>query len=158
MLSLGTQVKVALCQLHVTADKDQNISTARAAIQVRCAAQQHLLPAGVGHVLQLAKCPSARGHSCSGLWPLLPDLSQQYQMCTGKEQAFETRACAVPEAHTEPRAPCCASTSTPQEAASNGAQLVVLPEMWNCPYSNDSFPTYAGAVPCCAVAVRAVVC
>lgn len=29
------QVKVALCQLHVTADKDQNISTARAAIQVR---------------------------------------------------------------------------------------------------------------------------
>lgn len=31
-----------------------------------------------------------------------------------------------------------------QEAAGNGAQLVVLPEMWNCPYSNDSFPTYAG--------------
>lgn len=24
-----------------------------------------------------------------------------------------------------------------------GADLVVLPEMWNCPYSNDSFPTYA---------------
>lgn len=30
-----------------------------------------------------------------------------------------------------------------QEAADNGANLVVLPEMWNCPYSNDSFPTYA---------------
>lgn len=30
-----------------------------------------------------------------------------------------------------------------QEAASNGADLVVLPEMWNCPYSNDSFPVYA---------------
>lgn len=30
-----------------------------------------------------------------------------------------------------------------QQAAANGAQLVVLPEMWNCPYSNDSFPTYA---------------
>lgn len=28
------QVKVALCQLHVTSDKDENISTARAAIQV----------------------------------------------------------------------------------------------------------------------------
>lgn len=56
------KVKVALCQLHVTADKDENIRTARAAIQ---------------------------------------------------------------------------------DAASNGAQLVVLPEMWNCPYSNDSFPTYA---------------
>lgn len=30
-----------------------------------------------------------------------------------------------------------------QEAASNGARLVVLPEIWNSPYSNDSFPTYA---------------
>lgn len=29
------------------------------------------------------------------------------------------------------------------EAARGGAQLVVLPEMWNCPYSNDSFPAYA---------------
>ncbi len=30
-----------------------------------------------------------------------------------------------------------------REAASNGAKVVVLPEMWNCPYSNDSFPSYA---------------
>ena len=29
------------------------------------------------------------------------------------------------------------------EAAASGAELIVLPEMWNCPYSNDSFPTYA---------------
>lgn len=29
------------------------------------------------------------------------------------------------------------------EAAENGAELVVLPECWNCPYSNDSFPKYA---------------
>jgi omega-amidase len=29
------------------------------------------------------------------------------------------------------------------EAVRNGAELVILPEMWNCPYSNDSFPTYA---------------
>lgn len=32
---------------------------------------------------------------------------------------------------------------TLQDAARNGAKLVVLPEMWNCPYSNDSFPSYA---------------
>eukprot|EP00879_Flechtneria_rotunda_P013888 GHRR01014504.1.p1 GENE.GHRR01014504.1~~GHRR01014504.1.p1 ORF type:complete len:233 (+),score=53.57 GHRR01014504.1:194-892(+) len=56
------KVKVALCQLHVTPDKEQNITTARAAVQ---------------------------------------------------------------------------------DASKNGAKLVVLPEMWNCPYSNDSFPTYA---------------
>ena len=26
-----------------------------------------------------------------------------------------------------------------REAVSNGAQVVALPEMWNCPYSNDYF-------------------
>ncbi|GMN36072.1 hypothetical protein TIFTF001_005711 [Ficus carica] len=30
-----------------------------------------------------------------------------------------------------------------EEAASKGAQLVMLPEIWNSPYSNDSFPVYA---------------
>ncbi|XP_058080145.1 omega-amidase, chloroplastic isoform X2 [Magnolia sinica] len=30
-----------------------------------------------------------------------------------------------------------------EEAAEKGAQLVVLPEIWNSPYSNDSFPVYA---------------
>ena len=29
------------------------------------------------------------------------------------------------------------------EAAQQGARLVVLPEIWNSPYSNDSFPKYA---------------
>ena len=30
-----------------------------------------------------------------------------------------------------------------QEAALLGADIVVLPEMWHCPYGNDSFPLYA---------------
>lgn len=30
-----------------------------------------------------------------------------------------------------------------EEAAQKGAKLVVLPEIWNGPYSNDSFPVYA---------------
>ncbi|GMY28927.1 omega-amidase, chloroplastic [Fagus crenata] len=30
-----------------------------------------------------------------------------------------------------------------EEAAAKGAQLVLLPEIWNSPYSNDSFPVYA---------------
>lgn len=30
-----------------------------------------------------------------------------------------------------------------EEAANNGAQLILLPEIWNSPYSNDSFPVYA---------------
>ncbi|MDX9888943.1 MAG: nitrilase-related carbon-nitrogen hydrolase, partial [Anaerovoracaceae bacterium] len=29
------------------------------------------------------------------------------------------------------------------EAAKNGARLIVLPEMWNCPYSSDYFKDYA---------------
>lgn len=32
-------------------------------------------------------------------------------------------------------------------AGRNGAQLVVLPEMFNCPYENKSFPLYAEAWP-----------
>ena len=30
-----------------------------------------------------------------------------------------------------------------REAASNGAQKIALPEMWNCPYSNDFFRAYS---------------
>ncbi|MBA0806878.1 hypothetical protein Gohar_022721, partial [Gossypium harknessii] len=30
-----------------------------------------------------------------------------------------------------------------EEAAQKGAQLVVLPEIWNSPYSDDGFPVYA---------------
>lgn len=30
-----------------------------------------------------------------------------------------------------------------KEAAANGAQVISLPEMWNCPYSNDYFREYA---------------
>jgi len=30
-----------------------------------------------------------------------------------------------------------------REAATHGADMVVLPEMWNCPYSNDFFVKYA---------------
>ncbi|KAH1131793.1 hypothetical protein J1N35_003171 [Gossypium stocksii] len=30
-----------------------------------------------------------------------------------------------------------------EEASQKGAQLVLLPEIWNSPYSNDSFPVYA---------------
>ena len=30
-----------------------------------------------------------------------------------------------------------------REAAANGAQVISLPEMWDCPYSNDYFREYA---------------
>ena len=32
-----------------------------------------------------------------------------------------------------------------REAAANGAQVISLPEMWNCPYSNDYFRDYSEA-------------
>ena len=34
-----------------------------------------------------------------------------------------------------------------KDASASGAQIVVLPEMWNSPYSNDSFPVYAEMFP-----------
>jgi omega-amidase len=87
------QVKVALCQLLVTADKDKNIKTATTAIKVQVTCRS---------------CVVAQWRCCSS-----------------------TQACSL---H-------CICWM--QEAAGNGAELVILPEMWNCPYSNDSFPTYA---------------
>lgn len=36
-----------------------------------------------------------------------------------------------------------AAKSMVGEAAANGAQVIALPEMWNCPYSNDFFREYA---------------
>lgn len=33
------------------------------------------------------------------------------------------------------------------EAANKGAKVVSLPECFNCPYSNDSFPPYSEFVP-----------
>ena len=33
------------------------------------------------------------------------------------------------------------------EAAATGAQLVVLPEVWNSPYATVAFPEYAEAIP-----------
>jgi len=63
------------------------------------------------------------------------------------------------------RASCCCAgrrerCAPAQEAAAAGAQLVVLPEMWNCPYANESFPVYAedvdgGASPSADALARA---
>ncbi|KAI3934315.1 hypothetical protein MKW92_016449 [Papaver armeniacum] len=33
--------------------------------------------------------------------------------------------------------------TTIKDAAKMGAKLIVLPEMWNCPYANENFPVYA---------------
>jgi len=33
------------------------------------------------------------------------------------------------------------------EAAASGARLIMLPEIFNSPYSNDSFPVYAEPLP-----------
>lgn len=37
---------------------------------------------------------------------------------------------------------CCSQT-----AVSNAADVVMLPEIWNSPYSNDSFPVYCEPIP-----------
>jgi omega-amidase len=39
-----------------------------------------------------------------------------------------------------------AAVAAIRAAAQDGAELVVLPEMWNCPYANASFPVYAEVI------------
>eukprot|EP00983_Pelagomonas_calceolata_P008979 292160-Pelagomonas_calceolata.AAC.3 len=87
------KVKIALCQLLTTADKEKNIQTAREAIKAHASGESK---------------SHAPNPACS-----LPSALASY--------------CLV-----------CAQT-----AAANGAKLVVLPEMFNCPYANESFPVYA---------------
>ncbi len=34
-----------------------------------------------------------------------------------------------------------------REASANGSEIVVLPEMFNCPYNSSLFPKYAESFP-----------
>jgi omega-amidase len=43
-----------------------------------------------------------------------------------------------------------------EAAQEKGAQLIVLPEMWNCPYSNDSFGPYSEPVPPVGTSAEAI--
>lgn len=43
-----------------------------------------------------------------------------------------------------------------ERAAARGAQVIALPECWNCPYSNAKFPEYAEEVPEAGTAAAAV--
>lgn len=107
---------MALCQLKVGADKDANLATARSAIdEAATAGGWERWPGVAAACLQPACQPDTRCWCmiCSGL-ALQPTSKTQYPPL--------------------PPAP------PPQKT---GADLVVLPEMWNCPYSNDSFPAYA---------------
>ena len=48
---------------------------------------------------------------------------------------------------TDKAANISAAVAAVSSAASQGARLVVLPEMWNCPYSNSSFGPYSEQLP-----------
>ena len=86
---------MALCQLTVGENKQQNLTTATTAIKVSA--------------VPLAVCL----------------LQVVHLRCQKSHGAALTAGLGM------------------QEAARHGASLIVLPEMWNCPYSNDSFPIYA---------------
>ncbi|GIL47778.1 hypothetical protein Vafri_3963 [Volvox africanus] len=79
---------------------------------------------------RLVRCLVARAAGASAYAPLPPPQKVKVAVCqlnvtADKAQNLQTAKKAI------------------QDAAAQGAKLVVLPEMWNCPYSNDSFPTYA---------------
>lgn len=120
---LWYQVKIALCQLSTTVDKDENIRTATKAIKVS---------------------PG------SGTWGLMRYFASKLQVQTEQQELsifghyhpYDRQAPQVSSTHQFPDCIIYAYMQV-QEAAAAGASLVVLPEMWNCPYSNDSFPMYA---------------
>lgn len=77
-----------------------------------------------------------------------PRQAGQHCHCAQRDPRGRHRGCAAAAASASLRAACSlpalhTSALCLPCAISPGADLVVLPEMWNCPYSNDSFPTYA---------------
>lgn len=55
---------------------------------------------------------------------------------------FRIGLCQIKE-HVDKKDSMAAVAESVREAAGNGAQVISLPEMWNCPYSNDYFRDYA---------------
>ena len=82
-----------------------------------------------------------------GTWPVAAFCSDQ--SCLPRRfhtLCVETHIGAMcsPAARTEtPHHVVAIAASAAQDAVRQSAHVVVLPEMWNCPYSNDSFPEYA---------------
>ena len=108
------QVKVALCQLAVSPDKDVNIHKAQKAIKV------FMQPTSLV-VFCTKTCLCSMSDLRVGC--RLPRIQ-----------------CSMSDLDS---ASSTAHVNALQEAAQAGAKLVILPEMWNCPYSNESFPKYA---------------
>lgn len=55
---------------------------------------------------------------------------------------FKIGLCQIKE-HVDKKDSMAAAAESVRKAAANGAQVISLPEMWNCPYSNDYFRNYA---------------
>lgn len=60
----------------------------------------------------------------------------------GGTEMFRLALCQI-AGSTDKEANIAKADSFIREAASEGAQVISLPEMWNCPYSNDYFRRYA---------------
>ena len=136
------QVKIALCQLKSTVDKADNIKTATDAVKARGVATHPISPGllGCGAGSQVLPRVKVGGHLRAGACP-----AHKVRVHQSRSKAVQALSTAVPAVHAPLRRTSWCSQNLPhaQEAAAAGAQLVVLPEMWNCPYSNDSFPGYA---------------
>ena len=144
---------MALCQLAVSADKQHNLATARSAIDEAATAGRSV--ERLGRVGRRGQAPC---RCCYLPGPLVGTLQHAVHARCNASKAHIQRMQPA-ELFLARTAPSNVSTGTLHRLPAPppaGADLVVLPEMWNCPYSNDSFPTYAedvegGASPSAAM-------
>ena len=94
----------------------------------------------------LAFVASSRGRQLVPFNPSSTSLRMSSASASGTEGLLRIALCQFPVTHNKEQNQATAKDYV-DRAAKEGAQMVVLPEIWNSPYATAAFPEYAETLP-----------